>query len=221
MGSTNFNPSYIGARRDIQSLIPASVRNVLDVGCSVGSLGAAIKEKSGGAQVFGIELSEQMAEEANACLDKVFQGDVAEVIRSGQLDGFTFDAIIFADILEHLIDPWTVLREIKKHLNPKGIIVASIPNIRNLDTIFNLVVKGYWPYRERGIHDATHLRFFTKKNIIELFEAADLSISYIQTNYRLVEKPNIINGLARFFAFPIIKNFLAFQYLIKSHHKAR
>lgn len=220
MGSTNFNPSYIGARRDIQSLIPASVRNVLDVGCSVGTLGAAIKEKSGGAQVFGIELSEQMAEEANARLDKVFQGDVAEVIRSGQLDGFKFDAIIFADILEHLIDPWTVLREIKKHLNPKGIIVASIPNIRNLDTIFNLVVKGYWPYRERGIHDATHLRFFTKKNIIELFEAADLSVSNIQTNYRLVEKPNIINGLARFFAFPIIRNFLAFQYLITSHHKA-
>jgi predicted TPR repeat methyltransferase len=78
MNRTDFNPSYVGQRRDIERLIPPNAKNVLDVGCSTGTLGAAIKAKTG-ARVFGIELSEGMAHEALSRIDKVFVGDAAEI----------------------------------------------------------------------------------------------------------------------------------------------
>jgi 2-polyprenyl-3-methyl-5-hydroxy-6-metoxy-1,4-benzoquinol methylase len=209
----NFNPSYIGQRLDIERLISPDARMVLDVGCSTGTLGAAIKAKTG-AQVFGIELSADMAHEALGRIDRVFVGDAAEIILQGKLDGYQFDTIVFADVLEHLADPWAVLRAAASHLQPQGTIVASIPNIRHIDTIYNLVVKGYWPYRERGIHDRTHLRFFAKQNIIELFEGAGLAIAVLETNYRILEKPARLNRFAKYFACPIVKDFLAFQYLV-------
>jgi len=218
MKSKNFNPSYIGQRTDIEKLIPPSPKMVLDVGCSNGTLGAAIKARTG-AQVFGIELSKEMAEEASSRLDKVFIGDAAEVILGRELNDHQFDTIIFADLLEHLVDPWVVLRAAVKHLHPEGSIITSIPNIRHLDTLYSLIVRGYWPYRDRGIHDRTHLRFFTKKNITELFESANLEIDTINTNYRIIEKPHGLNRFAKYIAAPGIRNFLAFQYLIRAHQK--
>ena len=213
MSKTHFNPSYIGQRSDIVRLIPFEVKLVLDVGCSTGVVGAAVKARTG-AQVFGIEVSEEMANEAHDRIDKVFVGDATEIILNRKLDGYHFDAIIFSDVLEHLIDPWATLSAAATHLNPAGTIIASIPNIRHIDTLFNLVLKGYWPYRDRGIHDRTHLRFFTKKNIAELFENAGLSIDIFEANYRLLEKPHTLNRFSRFFALPGVKNLLAFQYLL-------
>ena len=215
MSKTDFNPSYAGQRPDIERLIPPEAELILDVGCSTGILGAAVKAKTG-AQVFGIELSEEMANEAIERIDKVFVGDATEIILRGELNGYYFDAIIFADVLEHLIDPWATLSAAVTHLNSRGIVIASIPNIRHINTIYNLLVKGYWPYRDRGIHDRTHLRFFTKKNIDELFEYAGLSIDIVETNYRLLEIPHRINRFARFLALPGIRTFHAFQYLIRA-----
>jgi len=215
MSKTGFNPSYVGQRGDIQRLIPENAKLVLDVGCSTGALGAAVKAKTG-AQVFGIELSEEMAKEAFDRIDKVFVGDAMEIIIQGKLGNHLFDTIIFADVLEHLIDPWKTLSAAANYLNPGGVIIASIPNIRHIDTIYNLVLKGYWPYRDRGIHDRTHLRFFTRKNIVELFEHTGLCIDVIETNYRLLERPHKINRYAKFFAFPGIRSFFAFQYLVRA-----
>jgi 2-polyprenyl-3-methyl-5-hydroxy-6-metoxy-1,4-benzoquinol methylase len=215
MSKSDFNPSYVGQRPDIEKLVPSEAKYVLDVGCSTGILGAAIKAKTG-AKVFGIELSEEMANEAIGRIEKIFVGDAAEVLLEGKLEGYRFDAVIFADVLEHLINPWEILRTAATHLSPGGVIIASIPNVRHIDTIYNLVLRGYWPYRERGIHDRTHLRFFTKKNIIELFDYAELSIDIIEVNYRIIEKPHKINRLAKFLALPGISSFFAFQYLIRA-----
>ncbi len=209
------NPAYMGSRPDIESMVSAQARLVLDVGCSNGTLGAAIKARTE-ANVIGVELSPTMAAEARNCLDQVFVDDAAAVFTTGKLDEFKFDTIIFADVLEHLVDPWLVLQTATKYLTPEGTIIASLPNIRHIDTIYNLVVKGNWPYRDRGIHDRTHLRFFTKQNILELFNRSGLEINRLETNYRLIEKPHSWNRLAKFIALPGIRNFLAFQYLIQA-----
>lgn len=216
MIKANFNASYIGQRPDIERLILPNARVVLDVGCSTGTLGAAIKAKTG-AKVFGIELSQQMANVAFNRIDKVFVGDAAEIILQGKMGDLKFDTIIFSDLLEHLVDPWAVLSEAATYLDSGGAIVASIPNIRHIDTIFNLLVKGNWPYRERGIHDRTHLRFFTRRNVIELFENANLTIDTIEANYRILEKSHRLNRFARLFALPGIKDFFVFQYLVRAH----
>ncbi len=215
MSQGHFNPAYVGRRGDIEKLIPSNAKLVLDIGCSIGTLGASIKESTG-AQVYGIELSKEMAQEAASRLDKVMVGDAAEILAGGEWSNCRFDVIIFADVLEHMIDPWSVLKTAIRLLDAHGRVIASIPNIRHIDTVYNLVVKGYWPYRERGIHDRTHLRFFTKKNIMKMFAGAGLSIETIQTNYRIFEAPHRLNRYAQYLAFPIVRNFLAFQYLVRA-----
>ena len=210
---SEFNPSYVGRRSDVERLLPPGVHSVLDVGCSVGALGASIKASTG-AQVTGIEYSPAMAAEAEKVLDRVFVGDATAVIDGSTLEGMQFDAIIFADVLEHLPDPWLVLRRAVRLLTPGGRIIASLPNIRHLSTIYHLVVLGYWPYRDRGIHDRTHLRFFTRRNVLELFRSANLEIESVDAKYRLVERPHRINRFAKYFALPGLRGFLAFQYLV-------
>lgn len=215
MNKEGFNPSYITVRPDIQKFVPLTAKSVLDIGCSNGALGAAIKAKTG-AKVVGIEISPEMGKEALNKIDEVFIGDAAEILALGKLNPKTFDTIIFADVLEHMVDPWTVMKEVVAYLEPGAIIIASIPNVRHIDTICNLVFRGRWPYRERGIHDKTHLRFFTKRNIKELFEGAGLKTEFVRTNYRFVDRNHYLNRLARPLAIPGIRNFLAFQYLIRA-----
>ena len=208
-----FNPSYTGPRYDILNLVPDDVTKVLDVGCSIGVLGEKLKQRFG-AEVVGIELNEQMAKVANEKLDRVILGDLDKINLEDYLLPKYFDCIIFADVLEHLKNPWYVLKSATSFLSNKGAVIASIPNIRHYTTIINLIFRGYWPYRERGIHDKKHLRFFTLKNIIELFRYANLKIIQFQRNYRIIERPHSYNRFSRYFCFPLFREFLVFQYLI-------
>lgn len=216
-----FNPSYISQRDDILNLLPNKVKKVLDIGCSIGTIGESIKEKEKGAEVVGIELDEQMSKIAQKKLDKVIIGNIEEINLKDYFLPNYFDCIIFADILEHLRNPWDVLKSAISFLNNEGIIIASIPNVRHYTTIFVLLFKGYWPYRKRGIHDKTHLRFFTLRNIIEMFQNAGLEIIRIERNYRIVERPHSYNRFSKYFAFPLIKDFLTFQYLIVAKKSRR
>jgi len=209
----DFNPAYIGQRDDIIALVPSEVSKVLDIGCSVGALGSQLKNRSN-AEVVGIELNKEMAGFAEKVLDKVIIGDVEEIKLINHFSSKDFDCVIFADILEHLRDPWEVLKNIKEILSDKGLIIASIPNVRHYSTITSLLFKGYWPYRERGIHDKTHLRFFTLKNIRELFGDCGYRIKIVHRKYRIIEKPHRYNQYSKYFAFPIIRDFLTFQYVI-------
>lgn len=210
----NFNPSYIGIRNDIFVLIPNDVSRVLDIGCSTGALGEQIKQRNNNAEVVGIEFDEQMAEVAEKKLDKVIVGDVENINLADLFQPDYFDCIIFADILEHLKNPWEILKSSVNFLNDGGVVIASVPNIRHYTTIVNLLFKGYWPYRERGIHDRTHLRFFTLRNIRELFQYANLNIERIERNYRIIEKPHRLNRFSKCFAFYPCKDLFTFQYLI-------
>ncbi len=212
--TNGFNPSYIWKRNDVLDLVPANVKNILDVGCSNGTLGGQIKDKFPASEVCGIELNKEMAERALEKIDRVIVGNIERQDLAKLFNSNYFDCIIFADLLEHLQDPWRVLKDMTKYLKADGTIIASMPNVRHYSSIFNLLFKGYWPYRDRGIHDRTHLRFFTKKNIIELFQSAELQIINIIPHYRIIEKPYKINRISRFFAIPPFREFLAFQYLI-------
>lgn len=209
----NFNHSYIGRRDDILNLIPENVSKVLDIGCSVGTLGEQIKQKSG-SKVIGIELNKQAAKLAKKKLDKVIIEDLNKINLEKHFKAKYFDCIIFGDVLEHLKDPWSILKQSTTYLNKDGIVIASIPNVRHFTTIINLLFNGYWPYRERGIHDKTHLRFFTLNNIKELFKDANLKITKIKRNYRIIEKPHRINKISKYFSYLPFRELLVFQYII-------
>lgn len=210
---SNFNKAYIGKRDDVLSLLPYTAKRVLDIGCSVGTLGAAIK-KTLGAHMTGVELSKKMANVASSKLDRVLCGKIEDIFERNLLEDCSFDVIIFSDVLEHLENPWGILKKSLKYLTSDGTIIASIPNVRHIDTIYNLILKGYWPYRERGIHDHTHLRFFTKRNIFELFDAAGLTITKLEVTYRIFEWTGKYRKLSNLIRYMPCNDFFAFQYLI-------
>jgi 2-polyprenyl-3-methyl-5-hydroxy-6-metoxy-1,4-benzoquinol methylase len=146
-------------------------------------MGAALRAR--GHQVVGIEFEPALAERAVANLDNVIVGDVELLARDGVDPGGPFDCVVFADVLEHLRDPWAVVRWGDGLLAPGGCIVVSVPNIRHLETFWTLAVRRWWPYKEVGIFDRTHLRFFARRNLPELFEGTSLRITDVRRQYML------------------------------------
>lgn len=169
------NGYYENERQDVQKLVNQNSKTILDVGCGIGRLGKALKDKVG-AEVWGVEYVNDIASLAAERLDKVISGPIEDAII--QLPDRYFDTIIFADVLEHLVDPYNVLQKIKNKLTDKGEIVASIPNVRHWSVVKKLL-EGEWEYQDFGIMDNTHLRFFTRKSIFNLFEKAGLRITDI------------------------------------------
>lgn len=170
---------YIQSRPEVAALVPASCQRVLDVGCGCGHFGQLLRER--GHDVTGVELVPEMAEQARHWLERVEVMDIETDAWPFSLG--SFDALVFADILEHLVDPWRVLRQAVELLAPGGVVVASIPNLQNIDVLWRLV-RGRWEYRERGITDFGHLRFFTLQTIRGLFSQAGLQIEHVGHRYR-------------------------------------
>lgn len=214
VSSTSFNPSYVGPRDDVVRRVPETAHRVLDFGCSVGALGARLKALRPQTEVWGLELDPAMGAEAEGHLDRVIIGDLN---RPDLLEGLPdegFDALVFADVLEHLVDPWALLRGSTRLLVPGGRAVICLPNVQHWSTLLSLAVLGRWPYRDRGIHDRTHLRFFTLKNARELVASAGLELDAVHRNYRIIERPNRANAVARAFAWPGLRDFLTFQLVL-------
>ena len=162
----------------------------------------------------GVELDPTMAEIARGHLDVVVMGDINEVLERRSLGDATFDCIVLADVLEHLVDPWTTLQHLTGRLEPSGVIVASLPNVRHYTTLLSLLFTKRWPYRDRGIHDRTHLRFFAQRNVVELFAGAGLTIRSLGRQYRVLEAPYRVNRYSRVLSVPPLRDLLTFQYLI-------
>src|SRR5581483_7119552 len=87
--------------------------------------------------------------------------------------------VTFNDSLEHFADPWAVLRLVQQHLAPGGSVIMSVPNVRYVDNVYHLVFEMDWRYRERGILDSTHLRFFTKKSLVRTLESEHFVVEKI------------------------------------------
>lgn len=118
--------------------------------------------------MWGVELLEPAAKQAERVLDKVLIGDIADLI--DQIPDGYFDLVICNDVLEHMVDPFTVLTRLRGKMSGRGVVVSSIPNIRYYHTFHEILVHGQWEYEESGALDRTHLRFFTKKSIRRMYE---------------------------------------------------
>lgn len=166
---------YQQSRPEVRPFIPSGCRRILEIGCSEGRFMAALKQERQGVYAVGIEPFPDAAVSARASFDRVIQAPVELAI--GELgDELPFDCVVANDVLEHLVDPWDVLRQLSRHLAPGGCVVASLPNIRYWPTLNELFLGGRWDYQDAGILDRTHLRFFTRKSLPELFERAGFSL---------------------------------------------
>ena len=156
-------------RPDMVGYIPADAKDVLDVGCGGGGFAAEVK-KTRQVRFTGIEPFANAAAAAATRLDEVLQTSAEDGL--GRLRGRAFDCIVFNDVLEHLVDPESVLVNAAELLRPGGVVVASIPNMRFLPVLKSLVMRAEWRYTSEGVLDRTHLRFFTHKSIAEMFVAS-------------------------------------------------
>lgn len=168
---TNRNNSHTLAYELVEFVAQKRTLSVLEVGCSAGYLGSALKEI--GHSVFGVEPSSDSASEAKKVLDDVFEGFIQDFFLEHPES--KFDVIIFGDVLEHLPDPHAVLLLCKDHLTAHGAIVASVPNIAHV-AIRAMLLEGRWEYADLGILDRTHMRFFTRSSLIQLFTGAAYSV---------------------------------------------
>lgn len=167
---------YKLARDEMLPFVPESARMILDVGCGEGFFGQQLKNDRG-AIIWGIEPNQDAAELARNQLDYVITAEFSSVL---DLQGKQFDCVVFNDVLEHMYDPWTAIDIARKLLVPDGTVVASIPNLKLFPIIWDLLVHDEWIYKTSGVLDITHIRFFTKKGIVRLFEHAGYEVKMIQ-----------------------------------------
>jgi 2-polyprenyl-3-methyl-5-hydroxy-6-metoxy-1,4-benzoquinol methylase len=159
-------------RLEMVPFIPAGASTILDVGCSRGRFGETLRRANPHWRLFGIEPEAAAAAEASPHYESVVNGFFPEDLQTNQ----SFDCIVLNDVLEHVVDPWSMLRMAGERLAPGGRIVASIPNVRHFIVVRDLLLRGRWDYADWGVLDRTHLRFFTRKSVEDLFDSADMEI---------------------------------------------
>ena len=167
-------PSYYRQERPelVSHVEPAAGNRVLDVGCGAGYVAARIKREGRAEEVWGIEVSDSVAAEArdNPDVDEVRCGDFESLV--DELPKGYFSHVICGDVLEHLVDPWTAVGKLRGTLRRDGRMICSLPNVRNVSFIAMLLFEASFRYRESGVMDKTHLRWFCRKDALALFEDA-------------------------------------------------
>lgn len=198
---------YHLVRWDLLEMLDVVPQSVLEVGCGSGNTLAHLKGQ-GTVRALGIELDPSVAEEASTKADEILVGDIEAM--DLPYAACSIDCIILGDVLEHLRDPWQVLSSLAGLVRPGGAVLASLPNVRFYGVSLGLLLLGEWKYGEDGILDRTHLRFFTRKTIAELFTGAGLEIAEMSRNYG----PR--RALANKMTAGIFRDLLARQHLVKA-----
>jgi len=198
----NKNQDYFKhVRKDIIVFVPKGNNSILDIGCGSGNMLLELKRLGKASEVVGVDVVE-MGQHSK--LDNFMNCDIQSMDLPYKEH---FDVIICADILEHLLDPWGTLRKIRGYLKKDGRIILSMPNVREFKTILK-IIQGDLKYEDFGILDKTHLRFFAKKNIVELVEGAGLKVDLISAD--LYQKRKLLDIVT----FGLFKDFLVMQYIV-------
>ncbi len=155
----------------IAERIPEGSR-VLDVGTGPGSLGYHLTEEKN-CSVFGIEIDPAFVTEARDGYEHLFIADLNKVDLATALKDLTFEYVVCADILEHLFEPAEVLKQLTAFLSPEGKVLISIPNVGYLGLVAELAA-GSFLYRDEGLLDRTHIRFFVRGTLSQMIESCGL-----------------------------------------------
>lgn len=165
----------------LEQITPAP-RRVLDLGCFCGGTGRWLKQRFPGCQVVGIEMLPEAAALAAEVYDRVLVGTLEQfdLEREGLTAG-SFDAIVAADVLEHMFNPWQALLRLRPLLAPGGVLYVSLPNVRNLRLLADLA-HGRFDYAGSGILDVTHIRFFTRHSAVQMLEQTGFAVEDMRMN---------------------------------------
>lgn len=212
---------YSNSRSDLIGVIQRPREEeirVLEVGCGCGSTLSAIRYKYPNAHVYGIELMPEVAAGGKYMAD-IIVGNIETM--EMPYEEHMFDYIMFGDVLEHLRDPKQVVENMKRYLRPGGRILASIPNVMNIEVVVSLL-KGDFTYRDHGLLDRTHIHLFTLREIGRMFQEAGYVIENMWTSNwregmleRNEENERIIEAVYRIEGIADQAEFEVYQYLVE------
>lgn len=196
-------------RHDVLDIVPAQAGRLLDFGGGIGATGAMLKATGRAGHVV---LVDQVADSIAEGVDQAFVGNAedAALIDRIQAEAGLFDTILCLDILEHLRDPWAVVRRLHQVVRPGGCIVISVPNVNHLSVVAPLVLRGRFDLKDAGVLDRTHLRWFAKHGAIELATGSGLVLEKLQSNVY-----GRRNKLLNWFTLGLLNRFLAVQYVVR------
>ncbi len=172
------NLYYQNSRGELDFLIPAYVKRVLEIGCGEGAFRKNLPKD---VEYVGVEPNINSAEIARSICDTILVGTIEDT-ECKLIDNY-FELIIANDVIEHTVDHNQFLRIVNAKLIEGTHFIGSIPNIRSFESIYNLIIRKDWKYTESGILDYTHLRYFTMVSLQRtLKEAGFIDISVVPIN---------------------------------------
>jgi len=166
---------YSNARPEMARFIHGRPSRILEIGCAGGCFRSNIFWPC---EYWGGEPVPDVAARASQTLSRVLTGTY-EAVAAELPEGY-FDLIVCNDVIEHMLDPDAFLRSVRTRLNPQGQLVGSVPNVRYLLNLINLLIMKEWRYEAGGVLDATHLRFFTMKSLARLLRETGFRIERLQ-----------------------------------------
>lgn len=168
---------FSGARRDLIAALPAHREAaILEIGCGTGATGALALAEGKAGRYVGVELFEDAADKARPVLSDVVVGDVEKI--ELPFAPCSFDVLIMSEVLEHLVDPWAVLRRLAPLMRPGAVVLASSPNVSHWRVIAELLA-GRFNLADQGVFDRTHMRWFTPSTYRAMFEQAGFRVERV------------------------------------------
>lgn len=164
---------YVRLKWWMLPLIKDGPNSVMDLGCASGVMGRKLLDVGKAGEVHGVEIFPEAAEESSRYYNEVHVGDIESMDLEYESK---FDYVICGDILEHLKDPYSVVRRIHQWLKPGGSLFVCVPNVRNYNVVIDLILHGRWEYRDAGIMDRTHMRFFTRSSCSAMLSDAGFEV---------------------------------------------
>ena len=168
---------FSGARRDLVDALPTGGdAAILEIGCGTGATGALALSRGKAGRYVGVELFEAAAAQARRALSDVVGGDVEKIALPFEAD--SFDALILSEVLEHLVDPWAVLRRLAPLVRRGGCVYASSPNVAHWRVVRELLA-GRFTLADQGVFDRTHMRWFTPSTYRDMFEQSGFAVDRV------------------------------------------
>lgn len=200
---------YDNYRSDIIPLLPKHSARALEIGCGTGNTLAYLKANGYCDWTYDVEMFPEALDRAASNVDILYSCNIEGAVLP--IEPHSINLILCLDVLEHLVNPEKVISYLHTLLAPGGIIIASIPNVRHYSVVFPLVFKNEWEYKNAGVLDSTHLRFFVKKTAIDLMESSGLKLEDLVHSGLFTKKQKILSAIT----FGAIRSFCTLQYLIK------
>jgi 2-polyprenyl-3-methyl-5-hydroxy-6-metoxy-1,4-benzoquinol methylase len=205
---------YFGHSRTdaLRLLVGSRGLSILELGAGGGFTLVEAKRCGIASYVAGVELhSVENGLQQHPCLDEFHHSDLNGPVAA--LRRHEFDVLLCLDVLEHLVDPWTTLSAWSVYLKKDGLLIISVPNFREFKVIWKVFFRGDFGYTAAGILDKGHLRFFTRKTVMQLASPVDFNSVRVVSAIRY-QQPGAIRKWVDALTFGLLEDFLTVQWFM-------